>query len=63
MHPITIEYLANDHLAELRRNANQPHVPEAPPGIGARSRARAWIVTLFAATARRIRHRSVSPAC
>ena len=62
MHPITIEFLAHDHIAELRRDANQPHVPEAPPAAGVRSRVRARIVTLFTAVGRRIHSRSVSPA-
>jgi hypothetical protein len=61
MHPITIEFLANDHLAELRREANHPHVPESPPAIGDRSRARAGLVIVVAAIARRILRHAVVP--
>jgi hypothetical protein len=71
MHPITIEYLAHDHIAELRRDANQPHVPERDRIAVGRRHARERVGAAVAALvrlidsirrARRARRPNASPA-
>jgi hypothetical protein len=54
VHPITIEYLAHDHIAELRRDANQPHVPERDRAVAGRTRARDRVGAAIAAVVRLI---------
>jgi len=63
MHPTFIEFLARDRIADLHREAAQPHVPERGPDGRRRAMARARVAAAITAIGRRVRRPTTSPVC